>query len=156
MVFWWFLGEQKLITITRLNSLNIKSGIWWRSLTLMQSPWEKPFRLYTKDGKTKTLKYLFHKIWLFFTAGHQFVSAHLETETLDYIISGQCSLSILSPLSFNFSGGNERKHWLKMDKTLSFKLAHFIPTFHFYTPRKRQKILSFLTFSGGIKTLDLT
>ena len=30
-------------------------------------------------------------------------------------------------------------------------LTHFRPVSHFYTPRKRQKIKAFLTFSGGIE-----
>ena len=35
-------------------------------------------------------------------------------------------------------------------------LTHFRPVSHFYTPRKRQKIKGFLTFSGGIEMLHWT
>ena len=32
-----------------------------------------------------------------------------------------------------------------------YKLTHFSPVSHFYTPWKRQKTKGFLTFSGGIE-----
>ena len=35
-------------------------------------------------------------------------------------------------------------------------LTHFSPMSHFYTPRKRQKTIGFLTFSGGIEKLHWT
>ena len=34
---------------------------------------------------------------------------------------------------------------------LDLSLIHFNLMFHFYTPRKRQKTLGFLAFSGGIE-----
>ena len=38
-----------------------------------------------------------------------------------------------------------------MNVPLIFHLTHLSPMFHFYTPWKRQKTFSFLTFSGVIE-----